>query len=114
GAPAAIRLRRAQRRGEAVHAPARRTVHDLDTATGSEPQAPLLGADDDAHRPAALRVGLHHLHAYGLDDALGVGTGGRARPGSGALRTGIRPGAAAPLRTPSQERAGGARGDPAR
>ena len=34
-------VRRSQRRAEAVHAPARAAVHDVDAAAGGEPQAPL-------------------------------------------------------------------------
>jgi len=50
-------------RGEAVHAPPGRAVHDLDAAAGGEPQAAPLLAADDAHRPAPLRERIHHLYA---------------------------------------------------
>ena len=78
GAPFAVRS--VER--EAVHAPARAAVHDLDAAAGGEPQAALRRADDDARRPAPLRAGLHHLHAHRLDHAVRVGAHGSARPGA--------------------------------
>ena len=89
-------------------------VHDVDAAAGGEPEAPLLVADDDARRPAAVRERLHHLHAHRLDDVVGVGADGRARAGGTAVRRRVRPGCAAPLRAQGEERAGGARGDPPR
>src|SRR4051794_27938839 len=64
-------------RREAIHAPARAAVHDLDAAAGGEQEAPPLGAAGDADRPTALRERLHHLHAHRLDDAVGVGSRGR-------------------------------------
>ena len=85
-APRGRRLLRSQRRGEAVHAPAGRAVHDIHAAAGSEPQASLLGPDDDASRAAAVRVGLHHVHAHGLDDAVRVRAHRRPSAGDGALR----------------------------
>ena len=84
-------LPRRLRRGEAVHAPPGRAVHDLDAAAGGEPQAALLVAADDAHRPAAVRERLHHLHAHRLDDAVGVGARRGARPGARAVRRGLVP-----------------------
>ena len=107
-------LPRRLRRGEAVHAPPGRAVHDLDAAAGGEPQAAPLGAADDAHRPAAVRERLHHLHAHRLDDAVGVGARRGARPGARAVRRGLRPGPAAAVQPQGEERPGGARGDPAR
>ncbi len=106
-------LHRSLGRREAVHAPPGGAVHDLDAAAGGEPQAPLLGADDDAGRPAAVRQRLHHLHAHRLDDAVGVGAGRRAQTGRRALRPRLDPGAAEAVHPQGQERAGGARGDPA-
>ncbi len=70
--------------------PAERAVHDVDAAAGGEPQAPLHRADDDARRAAPLRERLHHVHAHRLDDAVGVGADGGARPGGDALRSGVR------------------------
>ena len=67
-----------------------RAVHDLDAAAGGEPQAALLGAADDARRPAPVRERLHHLHAHRLDDAVGVGARRGARPGARAVRRGGR------------------------
>ncbi len=106
-------LHRSLGRREAVHAPPGGAVHDLDAAAGGEPQAPLLGADDDAGRPAPLRQRLHHLHAHRLDDAVGVGADRRPTAGRRALRPRLDPGAAEAVHPQGQERAGGARGDPA-
>ena len=75
------RLHRHVGRGEAVHAPPRAAVHDVDAAAGSEPQAPAQLAADDARRPTALRERLHHLHAHRLDDAVGVGARRGPLPG---------------------------------
>ena len=99
-------------RGEAVHAPARAAVHDVDAAAGSEPQAPPQLAADDARRPAPLRERLHHLHAHRLDDAVRVGARRRPRPGARAVRRRDGAGGAAPVHAQGEERAGGARGDP--
>ena len=74
-APRGRAVRRPLGRREAVHAPAGGAVHDLDAAAGGEPQAPLLLADGDARRAAAVRERLHHLHAHGL----GVPVRDRAR-----------------------------------
>ncbi len=79
-------VRGALGRGEAVPAQPRSPVHDVDAATGSEPQAPVLVADDDARRPAAVRERIHHLHAHRLDDVVGVGADGRAQAGGEAVR----------------------------
>ena len=106
-------LHRSLGRREAVHAPPGGAVHDLDAAAGGEPQAPLLGADDHAGRPAPLRERLHHLHAHRLDDAVGVGADRRPTAGRRALRPRLDPGAAEAVHAQGQERAGGARGDPA-
>ena len=101
-------------RGEAVHPPSRRAVHDLDAAAGGEPQAAALVAADDACRAAPVRERLHHLHAHRLDDAVRVGARRRPRPGARAVRRRLGAGAAAPVQPQGEERAGGARGDPAR
>ena len=108
------RLPRRVGRGEAVHAPPGRAVHDLDAAAGGEPQAPPLLAADDARRPAPVRERLHHLHAHRLDDAVGVGARRRARAGPRALRRRRGPGPAAAVHAQGEERPGGARGDPSR
>ena len=99
-------------RGEAVHAPPRAAVHDLDAAAGGEPQAAALVAADDARRPAALRERLHHLHAHRLDDAVGVGAHRGPRPGARALRRRAVPAQPRRYEREGEERAGGARGDP--
>ena len=106
------RLHRLLGRGEAVHAAAGAAVHDLDAAAGGGPEAPPLGAADDAGRPAALRERLHHLHAHRLDDAVGVGARRGARPGAHALRRRRRARRAAAVQPQGEERPGGARGDP--
>ena len=59
-------------RRAAVPASARSAVPDVDAPAGGEQQAPLLVSDDDARGAASVRVGLHHLHAHGLDDVVGV------------------------------------------
>ena len=74
------------RRAQAVRPSSQPAVHDLDAAAGGEPQAPLLRADDDAHRAAPVRERLHHLHAHRLDDVVGVGAHGRSRAGRVSLR----------------------------
>ena len=106
------RLHRLVGRGEALHPPPRRAVHDLDAAAGGEPQASALVAADDARRPAPLRERLHHLHAHRLDDAVRVGARRGARPGARAVRRRLGAGAAAAVQPQGEERPGGARGDP--
>ena len=108
----AVAVQRHPRRAEAVLAPPEPAVHDLDAAAGGEPQAPLHRPDDDARRAAPLRERLHHLHAYRLDDAVGVRAHRRAEPGARAVRRRLRARQAAPVRAQGEERAGGARGDP--
>ena len=61
-------------------------VHDIDAPTGGEPEAPPLGADDDAPRATTLRSWPHHVHANRLDDALRVGARGLSCAGAKALR----------------------------
>ena len=60
-------------RAEALHPQALCAVHDLDAAAGGGPQAAVLLGALHEHRAAAVRERLHHLHAYRLDDAVGVG-----------------------------------------
>ncbi len=84
-------LQRGPGRAEAVRAPPEPAVHDLDLATGCEPQAPLLRADDHAGRAAPVRERLHHVHAHRLDDPVGVGAHGRTRAGLVPLRRRLRP-----------------------
>ncbi len=67
-----------------------RAVHDVDAAAGGRPQAAVLLRAHHEHRAAAVRERLHHLHAYRLDDAVGVGHQRRAQPGRPALRPGVR------------------------
>ncbi len=74
-------LQRPGRGGEAVPAPAVPAVHDLDAAAGGRPQVPLVGPAGHAHRAAAVRERLHHLHAYRLDDVVGDGADGGPHAG---------------------------------
>ena len=67
---------------EAVHAPARPAVHDLDAAAGGEPQAALRAQTTMRVAQRLYENGLHHLHAHRLDHAVRVGARRRARPGA--------------------------------
>ena len=87
-------------------------VHDLDAAAGGRPQARLQLRAHDAHRAAAVRVRLHHLHANRLDHAERHRAGGGPVAGPRAVRPGLRAGGAAAVHPQGQERPGGARGDP--
>ena len=87
--------------------------HDHPPA-GGQPQARHELERDDVGGAAALRERLHHLHAYRLHDALQRRGRGGARPGARAVRRGVPPRHPADLHLQGQERAGGARGDPAR
>ena len=107
------RVRRPGRRGEAVPAPSVPAVHDLDAAAGGRPQVPLVRAAGHAHRAAAVRERLHHLYADGLDDAVRDRAHRGPVAGPRAVRRRVRAGRAAPLHAQGEERAGGARGDPA-
>ena len=51
------------------------SVHDLDAPAGGGPQAGHVRFADDVRRPAPLRAGSHHLHAYRLRKPLATGTG---------------------------------------
>ena len=68
---------------------------------------------DDASGAAAVRERLHHLHAHRLDEPVGDGAGRGPRAGPRAVRRRVRAGRAAQLHPQGEERAGGARGDPA-
>ena len=108
-------------RAQAGQAPSAPPLHDLDPATGGLAQARHGRDPDDARRPAPLRGRgggrrggrADHLHADGRR-ADGAGRG-RRHPGRypRRLRRGLPAGRAARLPDPRQERAGGARGDPA-
>ena len=100
--------------GEAVHPASVRAVHDVDAAAGGRPQVAVLLRAHDEHRAAAVRERLHHLYAYRLDDAVGVGDQRRPHPGPPALRRGVRLPVAAAVHPQGEERSGGARGHPAR
>ena len=60
-------------RGEALHAPPVRAVHDVDPAAGGRPQTPVHLRPHHAGGTTAVRERLHHLHAYRLDHAVRVG-----------------------------------------
>ena len=68
-------------------------VHDEHAAAGGRPQVPLVGAAGDAHRAAALRERLHHLHAHRLDEPVddGADRGAHARPASCTATPTCRP-----------------------
>ena len=85
-------------RGEALPPPAVRAVHHLDAPAGGRPQAAVLGRADDAHRAAAVRERLHHLHAYRLGEP--VRDRDRRGPAADprAVRRRVRAAGAAPLR----------------
>jgi DNA topoisomerase-1 len=108
--------RRADRRfggGEALHPASLPAVHDLDSAAGGGPQTAVqLGAHDECG-PAPLRERLHHLHAYRLHDAVGVGDQRRAQSGSPALRRRLRASVAPAVHPQGEECPGGARSHPA-
>ena len=84
-------------RGSAVSPFAGRTVHHLDPPTRSGAKASLFRAAHDAGRPATLRAGKHHLHAYGLHNVVrhrarrGARTGSRALPGGTKRSVSDRP-----------------------
>ena len=91
-----------------------RAVHDLDVAAGGESRKLRFSAErHDALGPAAVRERLHHLHAHRLDSAVQVGDQRRraqARELYGDAYVSPTPA----VHAQGQERAGGARGRPAR
>ena len=99
--------------GEALHPQALPAVHDLDPAAGGRPQARLQLRAHHAHRAAAVRERLHHLHADRLHDAERDRAGGGPGAGPRAVRAGVRAGRAAAVHPQGEERPGGARGHPA-
>ena len=111
-APADDRVHGEQPRDQAVHAPAGGTVHDLDTAAGGGPQAPLLGPPDHERGAGSVRERVHHLYAHRLADAVAAGDHGRAQPGDEAVRHRLDPREAPRLHRQVQERARSPRGDP--
>ena len=66
-------LPRRERRFRPVHRTAARAVHDVDAAAGSRPQVAVHVLADDGGRPAALRAGLHHVHADRQYEPVGAG-----------------------------------------
>ena len=108
--PRRRRVHGAERRHEAVHVETEASVHHVVTPAGRRKPTAHERAAGDARRARPLRARLHHLHAYGLDDA----GRHRARRGTGAdpraVRLGVPPRPAAHVREEVQERAGGPRG----
>ncbi len=96
-------------------------VHHLDLAAGGLAQARLRRQPHDAARPAALRGRrsrrrdgrAHHLYAHRRRRDLGRGDRRGARADRQRFRRALRARRAARLPQPGEERAGGARGDPA-
>ena len=90
-----------------------RAVPHHDAAAGGLAQARLLGQVRDVGGAAAVRERPHHLYADRLDHAVADRDHGGPAPGPRAVRRGVRAGRAARLHQQGEERAGGARGDPA-
>ncbi len=111
---AAIDLHGAQRRGEGLQERAEGAVHDVHAPAGGRPQAAALVAAGDARSPRPLRAGLHHLHADRLDRAVGHRHHGGPLPGDIAVRQRVPLAECPPVGGEGQERAGSARGHPAR
>ena len=101
-------------RGQAVPALAVRAVPDDHAAAGGVAQARLRLGAHDADRAAAVRERPHHLYADRLGHAVRHRDPRRPRPGDRAVRPRLPARRAAHLPEQGQERAGGARGDPAR
>ena len=103
-------LHRGQGRREARAALPGAAVHHLDAPAGGRPQAGHVRLADDVRRPAPLRAGSDHLHAYRLGEPLQTG----ARPVQGGdhqtLRREIL--VVAQLQDQDQRRSGGPRGHP--
>ena len=112
-AAAGLRLQGPLGRAQALQAVTVRTVPHHHAPAGGVAEARLLRQDHDVGGAAAVRERLHHLYADRLDHA--VADRDRRRPPAGArpLRRGLRPRRPARLRQQGEERAGGARGDPA-
>ena len=112
----ARRARRSRSRSverEAVHAPARGAVHDLDAAAGGEPQAPLLRAARRCASPSGCtRTATSPTCAPTRRRCRSRRSRRRATQARELYGADDVPGAAAPLRPQGEERAGGARGDP--
>ena len=83
-----------------------RAVHDVDAAAGGRPQAAHDSASGDACGPAAVRERAHHLYAYGLHDAVGVGDrgGAHAATRSSVPRTSRTRRASTPARSRTRRR----------
>ena len=74
-----VPVRGRERRLESVHRTTARAVHDVDAATRVGPQASVHLGAHDGHRPAAVRAGLHHLHANRQHEPVGAGDLRRAQ-----------------------------------
>ena len=112
--PARRRVPGHEHRVRSVHREAARAVHHVDAAAGVGPQAALHRVPHDGRRATPLRAG---FITYMRTDSTNL-----SEQAVGAARTAIReqygeeylPGRAAHVPQQGEERAGGARGDPAR
>ena len=110
--PRAGRVRRPQRRGQAVPLAAEGAVHDVDAAAGGRPAAALVVVAGDARRPGPVRARLHHVHAHRRRGAVRRGAAGRAGGDHQRVRRDVPVAVAAPLHVAGEERPGSPRGDP--
>ena len=103
-----------ERRVRSVHRATARAVHDLDAAAGVEPQAALHRGAHDGGRAAALRAGyITYMRTDSTNLSEQAITAARDRDPR-AVRRRVPAGRAARVPQQGEERAGGARGDPAR
>lgn len=51
------------------------SIHNIYVATGSRTQTGIYRSADHDARAAFIRIGIHHLHAYGLCQPLGICNG---------------------------------------
>ena len=86
----------------------------FDAATGGREEAGLLSIADHVGGAAALRAGVHHVHADRQHRPLRVGGDGGAFRDRAALRAGVSPIEATLIPGQGAQRPGGTRGDPSR
>ena len=99
------------RRGEAVPTFPCCTIHYVDAAAGSQPEASDDRSDGDAGCAATVRERLHHVYANRLDDPVGECGGCGTCSGHRALRCRSRSRQAPNLGQEGQERTGSSRSD---
>ena len=80
----AIREKKANEKSESA-------VHNLHAPAGGEQRFRLVAFKHHALRPAALRSGIHHLHAHGLDESLKKRACGAQKTHHGGIRGGSLP-----------------------